>query len=301
MENQTRILTLNNGYHLWTRTEGIGNPIKMITVHGGPGETNESFERFGEFLNPIGIEVTRYDQLGSFYSDQPDFENNPDLAKKYLNIDYFVSELEEIRSQLGYEKFILVGNSWGGMIAQEYALKYQEHLSGLVIVGMTSNDEDYGVALAKVRDQILTAEESKYVVSELDKKNYSDNHLNELLGKMFGTYFYQYDVPRVKHLTETANRAVDSYLLGNDPFKTFGIMAGWNLENKVQNIKVPTYLSFGEQDLFPKEKMELIHHNIPNSELNITPGGTHVQMREFPEYFFNGLIDWINRTQKNEL
>lgn len=60
----THILSLENGYHLWSRTDGTGKPIKLLTLHGGPGAGHEPYERFPEFLNPDGVEVTQYDQLG---------------------------------------------------------------------------------------------------------------------------------------------------------------------------------------------------------------------------------------------
>ncbi|MDR2661159.1 MAG: proline iminopeptidase-family hydrolase [Lactobacillaceae bacterium] len=294
MQNFSKIITLKNGYHLWSHTQGKGNSIKIITVHGGPGETNEVFENFDNYLVPNDIEVTRYDQLGSYYSDQPDF-SEPSIAKKFLNIDYFVNELEEVRSNLNYEKFILVGHSWGAMIAQEYALRFQDKLKGLVIISMTSKDSDYTDSLIKLREQILTPEENKYVIDQINKEAFNDEKYQELISKMFTSYFYQYDVPRVKHLVDTSNHQLAFYMQGQNPFKTTGPLAGWNIEKQVSKIKVPTYLSFGEQDLFPKEKIDLIHHNITNSELSITPGGTHVHIREFPEFFFDNLIKWIRK------
>lgn len=121
----THILSLDNGYHLWSRTDGTGKPIKLLTLHGGPGAGHEPYERFPEFLNPIGVEVTQYDQLGAWYSDQPDFDD-PANVEKYLNYDYYLNEVEEVRQKLGYEdgEFYLAGHSWGGLLAQEYALRH---------------------------------------------------------------------------------------------------------------------------------------------------------------------------------
>ena len=72
MNQGTTILTLNNGYHLFSRKVGEG-PIKLLCVHGGPGGTHEGFENFAPYLNDMGVEVYMYDQLGSYHSDQPDF------------------------------------------------------------------------------------------------------------------------------------------------------------------------------------------------------------------------------------
>ncbi|MFK5281690.1 prolyl aminopeptidase, partial [Lacticaseibacillus paracasei] len=58
----TQFITLSSGYHLWTQTQGKGD-IHLMTLHGGPGGTNEVFENFAERLAPYGVRVTRYDQL----------------------------------------------------------------------------------------------------------------------------------------------------------------------------------------------------------------------------------------------
>ena len=83
MKQGTKILTLDNGYHLWTNTQGEGN-IHLLALHGGPGGNHEYWEDAAEQLAKQGlnVQVTMYDQLGSLYSDQPDY-SNPEIAKKY--------------------------------------------------------------------------------------------------------------------------------------------------------------------------------------------------------------------------
>lgn len=98
MKQGTKLLELDNGYHLFTRKEGKG-PVKMLCVHGGPGGNHEEFENFAQNLNDKGVEVYTYDQLGSFYSDQPDFSLEEN--KHYLTLDYYLEELEEVRKKIG--------------------------------------------------------------------------------------------------------------------------------------------------------------------------------------------------------
>lgn len=105
MKQGTTILTLDNGYHLWTNTQGEGD-IHLLCLHGGPGGTHEYWENFGEELADLGVQVHMYDQLGSFYSDQPDY-SDPEIAKKYLTTDYFLGEVEEVRKKLGDRKSVV--------------------------------------------------------------------------------------------------------------------------------------------------------------------------------------------------
>ncbi|MBI4553609.1 MAG: proline iminopeptidase-family hydrolase, partial [Candidatus Latescibacteria bacterium] len=130
-----RMVTVDGKYKVWTKGVGSG-PIKMLTLHGGPGATHEYFECFEDFLPQQGIQFFYYDQLGSAYSDQPD-----DLS--LWTVERFREEVEQVRAGLGLENFYLYGQSWGGMLAIEYALKYQSHLKGLIISNMTASIPSY--------------------------------------------------------------------------------------------------------------------------------------------------------------
>src|SRR6185369_9484112 len=119
------MITVDGKYQVWTKKFGSGK-IKMLLLHGGPGCTHEYFECFEDFLPKEGIEFYYYDQLGSGNSDIP-------TDSTLWTIDRFREEVEQVRKGLGLDHFYLYGHSWGGMLAMEYAFKYQEHLKGLVI------------------------------------------------------------------------------------------------------------------------------------------------------------------------
>ena len=115
------------------------NPrVKLLLLHGGPGATHELYEAFDSYLPAAGIEYYYYDQLGSYYSDQPSDPNLWDTSR-------FVEEVEQVRLALGLNagNFFLLGQSWGGLLAIEYALKYQTHLKALVISNMMASIPAY--------------------------------------------------------------------------------------------------------------------------------------------------------------
>src|SRR5260221_13222696 len=118
----------------------------MLTLHGGPGVTHEYLECFEDFLPQQGITFYYYDQLGSYYSDQPD---DPSL----WTVERFCSEVEQVRAALGVQDFYLYGQSWGGLLAIEYSLKYQEHLRGLILSNITGSVESYVTYLNHLRSQ----------------------------------------------------------------------------------------------------------------------------------------------------
>ena len=105
--------------------------LAVCLATGGPGATHEYLEAFDSYFPAAGLEYYYYDQLGSLYSDQPD---EPDLWE----VSRFVDEVEQVRRALGLgpDNFYLYGQSWGGCLALEYALKYQQHLAGLIVSNM---------------------------------------------------------------------------------------------------------------------------------------------------------------------
>jgi proline iminopeptidase len=115
------------------------------------------FEAFDSYFPNAGIEYYYYDQLGSAYSDQPD---EPTL----WDVPRFVEEVEQVRKALKLDKsnFYLYGQSWGGVLALEYALKYQQNLKALVISNMVASIPAYN----RYADRQVGAEGPLPVLSE---------------------------------------------------------------------------------------------------------------------------------------
>src|SRR5690242_19422891 len=170
------ILTPSGDFKVWTKRVGNNPRIKVLLLHGGPGATHEPFEVFDSFLPADGVEYYYYDQLGSYYSDQPD-------DPKLLDVDRFVDEVEQVRIALGLDKdnFYLLGHSWGGILAIEYALKHQDHLKGLVISNMMSSIPAYN----KYANEVLMPQLDPKNLAELRKldaaKDYANPRFEELL------------------------------------------------------------------------------------------------------------------------
>jgi hypothetical protein len=144
-----KMITLKEGYKVWTKRIGNNPKIKVLLLHGGPALTHEYMECFESFFPKEGIEFYHYDQLGSYRSDQP---KNDSL----WTLERFVEEVEQVRVALGLNKdnFFILGNSWGGILAMEYALKYQQNLKGLIISNMTADFDKYEAYNAKLRQSM---------------------------------------------------------------------------------------------------------------------------------------------------
>ena len=136
-------------FKVWTKRFGNNPKIKILILHGGPALTHEYLESFESFFPGAGFEFYEYDQLGSYYSDQP-----KDSA--LWTLDRFTDEVEQVRKALGLKKdnFYLLGQSWGGSLAMEYALKYQQTLKGLIISNMMASYPKYGAYNEKLRQAL---------------------------------------------------------------------------------------------------------------------------------------------------
>jgi len=139
------ITTPKGTFNVWTKRVGNNPTVKLLLLHGGPGMTHEYFESADAYLPAGGVEYYYYDQLGSFNSDQP-------KDSSLWNTERFVEEVEQVRLalRLNDTNFYLLGQSWGGILALEYALKYQEHLRALVISNMMASIPAYNEYAEKV-------------------------------------------------------------------------------------------------------------------------------------------------------
>src|SRR6476646_8611154 len=170
------ITTPKGTFKVWTKRVGNNPRMKVLLLHGGPGATHEYMEAFDSYFPSAGIEYYYYDQLGSAFSDQPDDPSLWDLPR-------FVDEVEQVRAALHLDRdnFYLLGQSWGGLLAIEYALKYQQHLKGLVISNMMASIPAYNeyakTVLMPAMDPKVLAE-----IQQIEKAgNYSSPRYMELL------------------------------------------------------------------------------------------------------------------------
>ncbi|MHB1820443.1 MAG: alpha/beta fold hydrolase, partial [Streptosporangiaceae bacterium] len=151
------VSTPGGEYRVWTKRVGTNPDLKVLLLHGGPGATSELYESFDTWFPRAGVEYYYYDQLGSFRSDQPDDPALWDLGR-------FVDEVDQVRRALGLDasNFVLLGQSWGGLLAMEYAAHHQQHLKGLVISNMMSSSQEYNryarEVLMPAMDQDVLAE-----------------------------------------------------------------------------------------------------------------------------------------------
>ncbi|NDO57921.1 proline-specific peptidase family protein [Lactobacillus reuteri] len=299
MKQGTKIITLDNGYHLWTNTQGEGD-IHLLALHGGPGGNHEYWEDAAEQLKKQGlnVQVTMYDQLGSLYSDQPDF-SDPEIANKYLTYEYFLDEVDEVREKLGLDNFYLIGQSWGGLLVQEYAVKYGQHLKGAIISSMVDEIDEYVDRVNELREKTLSPEAVAFMKECEAKNDYSNPKYQEYVQVMNEQYVDRKQPSKLYHLKDLGGTAVYNVFQGDNEFVITGKLKDWHFRDKLKNIKAPTLITFGEHETMPIETAKTMNSLIPNSQLVTTPDGGHHHMVDNPDVYYKHLADFIRNVENN--
>jgi proline iminopeptidase len=281
------IPVMGGKYKVWTKRIGSG-PLKVLLLHGGPGFTHQYLEAMESFLPEAGIEMYYYDQLGCGNSDRPE-----DLS--LWEIPRFVEEVEEVRRGLGLENFVLYGQSWGGMLSIEYALKYQHHLRALVISNMTAGIQSYLKRIgevAKKLDPVTLATLRVFEATEdYDAPEYQRIMMEEL---------YPMAICRSKPWPEPvtrafrdANLAIYNHMQGKSEFVVTGTFKDWERWDDLHKIEVKTLTLGAENDTMDPEDIRKMATLMPNATAAICPEGSHLAMWDDQTIYFEHLLGFL--------
>ena len=287
-----RLIQIDGRYKVWTKRVGTG-PIKMLTLHGGPGATHEYFECFEDFLPQQGIEFYYYDQLGSAYSDQPD---DPSL----WTVERFREEVEQVRATLDLQDFYLYGQSWGGILAIEYALKYQSHLKGLVISNMAASWASYADYVNELRrklsPKIIAILEKYEAKGEYDAPEYQAILSKELYAKHICRLDPWPDP--VERAFRHLNNKVYNAMQGPSEFVPTGNLKAWDRWKMLHAINVPTLVSVGRYDEMRVADIQKMGSLIPNAHVSICENGSHLSMWDDQETYFRDLLHFVRDVEE---
>jgi proline iminopeptidase len=280
-------------FRVWTKRVGNNPKIKVLLLHGGPGATHEYYEAFDSYLPKESIEYYYYDQLGSAYSDQPKDDSLWDLPR-------FVEEVEQVRTALGLtrDNFYLLGHSWGGMLAMEYALKYQQNLKGLVISNMMASIPEY---VHYAETTLMPAMDQK-ALAEIKKIEAAKDYKNPRYMQLLIPNFYEQHILRMPaaQWPDPVNRAFGHinesiYVLMQGPseMSASGRLEKWDRTADLSNIAVPTLVVGAGYDTMDPKHMEMIAKTVKKGRYLYCPNGSHMAMYDDQKAYFSGLVQYI--------
>ena len=287
-------------FSIWTKRIGNNSDLKILLLHGGPGATHEYLEAVDSFLPAAGIEYYHYDQLGSGFSDQPD-------DASLWELDRFVNEVEQVRRALGLDRnnFVLYGQSWGGILAMEYAFAHGDHLRGLVISNMMASAPAYTAyaqeVLMPAMDQDVLAE----VLALEEKGAIEDPRYMELLN---AHYYTEHTIRMpVDEWPEPVQRGFAHinpkiYVPLQGPSE-MGMspdakLAQWNRFEDLDRLAMPTLVIGARYDTMDPAHMEAMAERLPQGTYLYCPEGSHLAMYDDQQVYFAGLVEFLHDLAK---
>jgi len=280
-------------FRVWTKRVGNNPTIKVLLLHGGPGATHEYFEAFNSYFPGASIEYYFYDQLGSAYSDQPD-------APELWELPRFVEEVEQVRQALRLDQnnFYLLGHSWGGILAIEYALKYQQHLKGLVISNMMASIPAYNEYATKV----LMPSMDQSVLAEVKRLEAADETENPRYMELLIPHHYVQHILRmppdqwpdpVNRAFRRLNAKVYVPMQGPSELGASGKLINWDRTPDLPRIAVPTLVIGARYDTMEPAHMERMASQVQKGRYLFCPNGSHMAMYDDQQVYFEGVIQFL--------
>ncbi len=273
LENQRIKL---NGVELVFNDAGAGTTI--LTLHGGPGLGSRDND-WGSFLPFADTHrVISFDQRGNGESEG---------AEPYSH-EQFVSDIEALRQQLDLGKIILTGGSYGGFIALEYALRYQQHLRAIILRDTAASNAFQGIAKQRALESGLPMDRDA-LERLFDGNVKDDQEFRESFEMIQPLYNVDYDpvagrkqLDSIPFRFETHNWAFSR----NQP--------NYNIVARLPDIHVPTLVIVGRHDwITPLEASEEIAAGIPNSKLVIFEHSGHSPQTEERETFLTTVNQFL--------
>jgi len=287
------IETPKGTFHVWTKRVGNNPTLKVLLLHGGPGATHEYLEAFDSYFPAAGIEYFYYDQLGSAYSDQPDEPELWDTAR-------FVEEVEQVRVGLGLERddFVLYGHSWGGILAIEYALKYQQHLKALVVSNMMASVPAYA---AYARDELLprVAPEALAEMRAIEARGDFENprYMELLVPNYYVEHILRMPAEAwpepVTRAFAHLNQKVYLPMQGPSEMTAGGKLATWDRLADLARITVPTLVIGAQHDTMDPRHMREMASRFQRGRYLYCPNGSHMALYDDQQVYFAGLIQFL--------
>jgi proline-specific peptidase len=277
------------GGRVWYRVAGAdasGTPLLLL--HGGPGAGHDGFEP----LEALADErpVVFYDQLGCGRSDIPD---DPSL----WHVGRFAEEVAAVRSSLGLERMHLLGSSWGGWLAIEYAVTIGGGLASLVLSSTSASSRQFLEGARRLLADLPGGIGETIERLEAEGKTDSPEYLQATMA------FYKQHLCRLdpwpdSMLRSSANVAASATygtMWGPSEFTCTGVLREWDREDDLGRITVPTLVTRGGHDEMTQDCADTLVAGIPDAELRVFENSAHMAHVEETDAYLDAVRRFLRR------
>jgi proline iminopeptidase len=272
------------GGRIWYRRVGTGPATPAILLHGGPGYS--SF-----YLKPLDAlsqdrPTVRYDQLGGGKSTRI----TDTLA---FTIEHFVTELDSLRSHLGFPRMHLIGHSWGTILAVEYYRAHPEHVTSLTLASPALDIpawERHARELVRtLPDSMQEAIRAREAQGDFEAPDYQ-----AALGAFYDRYVWRRPVPADLDSTlATVNPSIYNYMQGPSEFTITGTLKRYDAKDFLGRIQVPTLYTVGEFDEADPALVRRFAALTPHARVVVLPGAAHITTWDAPEAMLTAVRSFL--------
>lgn len=269
-------------------------PAPVVILHGGPGATHDYLANLAALADVDGRAVVLYDQLGNGRST-----HLPERGAEFWTVDLFVRELQTLVEHLGITgRHHVLGQSWGGFLAQEYALTQPPGLRSLVLADTASSFPDFVAAANKLRAE-LPAEVEATLRKHEEAGTTDDPEYAAACDVFYRRHVCRLD-PWPDDLVEAfswIDRDPTVYHTMNGPseFHVIGSIKDWQSTDRLGDIGVPTLLVSGKYDEATPALQERMLAGLPNAEWVLFDESAHVPHVEETKRYLDVVSDWLAR------
>lgn len=275
------------GGRTWFSVVGAGDAVPLVTVHGGPGGTHDYLEP----LEALAAErpVVFYDQLGAGRSDAPE------VISLWTN-DRMVEELGQVLETLGYPQVHLLGQSWGTIIATEYALRSPQRLASLILsdpcLSMPRSAAGVAALRAALPGQVRAVLDRHEEAGTMDSEEYQEAAME----------FYRRHVCRLDPWPEVLmrtfnqlNQSIHERMQGPNDFTLTGIHKDYDVTDRLGSLGVATLFICGRYGETRPEETEFYQSLVPGAELVIFENSSHFPHLEESQRYLQVVRDYLHR------
>ena len=279
--------------HTWYRLTGDlhwGNP-PIVVAHGGPGSTHDYLTNLSRLAGD-GWPVIHYDQLGNGNAT-----HFPGRGAEFWTVELFLDELDNLLSKLGIaDDYVLFGQSWGGMLGAEHAVRGPAGLRGLVIADSPASMPLWRSEADRLRRTLPADVQEALTRHEVAGTTGSAEYRRAALA--YYTRFVCRTDPVPAELATTfmaleTDPTVYATMNGPNDFHVVGTLRDWSVIDRLDAVDVPTLLISGQYDEATPATVQPFYDGIDDVSWEIIPDASHLPHLENPDAFFAVLRSWL--------
>lgn len=283
-----RIEVAVDGHTVVAYSFGSGDNV-VFCLNGGPGLPCDYLREAHSCLVDQGYRVVAFDQLGCGAADRP---TDPAL----WTIERYVEETETVRRALGLGKVHLMGHSWGGWLAIDYALAHPEALRTLILENTVADIPHLSTELDRLRGALGSETVAMMLAHEADGTLTHPEYQAAvtLLNHRHVCRLPEWPAPVMRSLGDW-NMAPYEAMQGPNEFLYIGNLKDWNRVPDLPRITVPVLITVGHHDELTPACAARMKRALPDAELHVFPNSSHMPFYEEPERYYPVLLDFLAR------